>query len=117
MIILYTIGFTQKSAAEFFGALKARSVGALIDTRINNTSQLAGFTKADDLKYFLKEIGNISYIYRPDFAPTKELLKDWRDKKISWEQYEKQYLAIQENRGTYKDFLRDFVHETTCRAR
>ena len=69
MIILYTIGFTQKSAAEFFGALKARSVGALIDTRINNTSQLAGFTKADDLKYFLKEIGNISYIYRPDFAP------------------------------------------------
>ncbi|MBR6965369.1 DUF488 domain-containing protein [Candidatus Saccharibacteria bacterium] len=114
-MILYTIGFTQKSAAEFFGALKARSVGALIDTRINNTSQLAGFTKADDLKYFLKEIGNISYIYRPDFAPTKELLKDWRDKKISWEQYEKQYLAIQENRGTYKDFLRDFEnYESVC---
>ena len=115
MIIVYTIGFTQKSAKEFFEALKHRFVEALIDTRINNVSQLAGFTKSDDLKYFLKEIGDIDYIYRPDFAPTKELLKDWRDKKISWEEYEDRYLAVQESRGTYKKFLDDFSkYKSVC---
>lgn len=108
MIILYTIGFTKKSAEEFFNALKFRSIKALIDTRINNSSQLAGFTKSDDLQYFLKEICDIDYIYRPDFAPTKELLNDWRNKQISWEQYEERYLELIERRETYKDFLKDF---------
>ena len=115
MKILYTIGFTKKSAKEFFEALRFRSVEVLVDTRINNVSQLAGFTKSDDLKYFLKAIGNIDYIYRPDFAPTKELLKEWRDGNISWEQYEEQYMSIQEKRGTYKNFLADFEkYEKIC---
>ncbi len=115
MKILYTIGFTKKSAKEFFEALRFRSVEVLVDTRINNVSQLAGFTKSDDLKYFLKAIGNIDYIYRPDFAPTKELLKEWRDGTISWEQYEEQYMSIQEKRGTYKNFLADFEkYEKIC---
>lgn len=115
MKILYTIGFTKKSAKEFFEALKYRSVDVLVDTRINNVSQLAGFTKSDDLKYFLKAIGNIDYIYMPDFAPTKDLLKDWRDKKISWEEYEERYLSLQEQRGTYKHFLTDFAnYENIC---
>lgn len=108
MKILYTIGFTKKNAEEFFETLRSHSVEVLVDTRINNTSQLAGFTKSDDLKYFLKKIGGIDYIYRPDFAPTKELLKDWRDKIISWEQYEERYLSFLEERGTYKHFLDDF---------
>ena len=104
MKILYTIGFTKKSAKEFFESLKCHSIDILIDTRINNVSQLAGFTKSDDLKYFLKTIGDINYVHRPDFAPTKELLKDWRDKKISWEEYEEQYFLLQERRDTYKIF-------------
>ena len=115
MKILYTIGFTKKSAKDFFESLKSHSIGILVDTRINNVSQLAGFTKSDDLKYFLRTIGDIDYIYRPDFAPTKELLKEWRDKKISWEEYEKQYLSILERRGTYKSFLGDFAnYENIC---
>ena len=115
MKILYTIGFTKKSAKEFFESLKCHSIDVLIDTRINNVSQLAGFTKSDDLKYFLKTIGDIDYVHRPDFAPTKELLKDWRDKKISWEEYEEQYFLLQERRGTYKNFLTDFAnYENIC---
>lgn len=112
---IYTIGFTKKSAEMFFESLKRYSIDVLVDTRINNVSQLAGFTKENDLKYFLREICNIDYIYRPDFAPTKELLKEWRDKKIDWEQYECQYLFILENRSTYKEFLEDFAnYDSIC---
>ena len=65
---------------------------------MNNKSQLAGFAKGEDLKYFLEAIGNIDYIYKPEYAPTKELLKGYRDKEISWEEYESQYLDILEDR-------------------
>lgn len=112
---VYTIGFTKKNAETFFEILRDHSIDVLIDTRINNTSQLAGFTKEEDLKYFLKKICGIDYIYRPDFAPTKELLKEWRDKRIKWEQYERQYLFMLENRGTYKKFLEDFAnYDNVC---
>lgn len=105
---LYTIGFTKKTAEQFFELLKENNVDVLIDTRISNNSQLAGFTKSDDLKYFLGQIGNIYYSYRPDFAPTKELLKDWRDNKIIWDQYEIRYAFLLEQRETYKNFLKDY---------
>lgn len=108
MKTLYTIGFTKKNAEQFFELLKSHNVDILIDTRISNNSQLAGFTKADDLKYFLDKIANIEYSYRPDFAPTKELLKDWRSKKINWGQYEIEYKFIQERNGAYKKFLEDY---------
>ncbi len=108
MKTLYTIGFTKKTAKQFFELLKENHVDILIDTRISNNSQLAGFAKEDDLKYFLKEIADIIYSYRPDFAPTKELLKDWRDKKITWDQYETQYTFLQEQRKTYRNFLKDY---------
>ena len=52
---IFTIGFTQKSAEKFFKFLKTSQVKTLIDVRLNNVSQLAGFTKRDDLKYFLKD--------------------------------------------------------------
>lgn len=105
---LYTIGFTQKTAEEFFELLRNNQVQLLIDTRISNNSQLAGFAKSDDLRYFLKQIANIQYEYRPDFAPTKELLKDWRNKKINWHQYELRYIFLLEERKTYKDFMKDY---------
>ena len=72
MIKLYTIGFTQKNAEEFFGLLKSNSVNSIVDTRINNTSQLAGFAKSDDLTFFAKEIGGMSYNHDVDLAPTKD---------------------------------------------
>jgi uncharacterized protein YeaO (DUF488 family) len=107
-MIIYTIGFTRKTAEIFFESLKKNNVGILIDTRINNTSQLAGFAKGGDLPYFLKTICNSKYTYRPDFAPTKELLKDWQDKKINWQDYEDRYIQLIESRATYKNFLDDY---------
>ena len=74
---IYSIGFTQKKAEEFFNLIKNSDVKTLVDVRLNNTSQLSGFAKRDDLKFFLKEICNCEYIHVPDLAPTKEILKPY----------------------------------------
>ena len=85
---LYTIGFTQKSAREFFNKIKNNNIDLLIDIRLNNISQLAGFAKGKDLEYFLKEICNCEYAHDDVFAPTKELLDNYRANKVSWKEYE-----------------------------
>ena len=90
---LYTIGFSQKSAEEFFKILKLNNIIQLIDIRLNNKSQLAGFTNVKHLPYFLK-IHGIEYLYRPDFAPSKELLNGYKNKSISWKEYEIEYNKI-----------------------
>jgi len=90
---LYTIGFSQKSAEEFFKVLKSNNVIRLIDIRLNNKSQLAGFTNVKHLPYFLK-VHDIEYLYRPDFAPSKELLNGYKNKLISWQEYEIEYSKI-----------------------
>lgn len=90
---LYTIGFSQKSAEEFFNILKLNNVIRLIDIRLNNKSQLAGFTNVKHLPYFLK-IHDIEYLYRPDYAPSKELLDGYKKKSISWDEYEVKYKKI-----------------------
>ena len=94
IIELHTIGFARKSAEEFFTILKLNHIKILIDVRLNNVSQLAGFTKKKDLKYFLKEICNIEYLHRPDFAPSKEILDGYKKKEILWPVYEKRYLNL-----------------------
>jgi uncharacterized protein (DUF488 family) len=94
MINLYTLGFTKKPAEVFFGLLKGSGVRQIIDTRINNVSQLAGFAKGPDLRYFASEIGNIAYEHNIDFAPTKELLSLYRAKKLTWPEYEAEYLNL-----------------------
>ena len=87
MITLYTIGFTKKNAKKFFELLKNARVKKLIDIRINNSSQLAGFAKGSDLEFFMKEICNAGYEHITDLAPTKELLKDYQEKNIDWNGY------------------------------
>jgi uncharacterized protein (DUF488 family) len=94
MIQLYTIGFTNKSAEQFFDLLRQNKVKSILDTRINNTSQLSGFAKGSDLKFFAKEVGQMTYQHNIDLAPTKELLADYRDKKITWTEYEIEYLNL-----------------------
>ena len=94
MIKLLTIGFTNKSAQKFFELLKKNNVERIVDTRINNTSQLSGFAKGKDLSYFAKEIGNIDYLHNIDFAPTKELLEKYRKGIITWQEYEPEYLNL-----------------------
>lgn len=108
-IHLYTIGFTKKSAEQFFGLLLRHKVKRIVDVRINNSSQLAGFAKGVDLKYFARAIGDMDYIYIEDFAPTKELLSDYQNKKIDWEEYPKKYLNLLKERNIVEKYdVRDF---------
>ena len=96
---LFTIGFTGKSAEKFFGLLEASKASKLIDIRINRTSQLAGFAKEQDIKFFLPKIVGMRYLVREDLAPTKELLALYREKKIQWEQFAQEYQQIVKDRG------------------
>jgi uncharacterized protein (DUF488 family) len=95
---IYTIGFTKKSAREFFELLRAAGVRRLLDTRVNNTSQLAGFTKRDDLAYFLDELVDAEYEHRIDLAPTQELLTAYKKKELDWNAYEIEFLKLMETR-------------------
>jgi uncharacterized protein (DUF488 family) len=99
MNTFFTIGFTQKNAKKFFELLKMNNISRVVDIRINNSSQLAGFAKGDDLEYFLKTVADIDYVYMPELAPTKELLKEYRDKKATWADYETKYIALLKNRN------------------
>lgn len=110
-IKLYTIGFTGKSAAKFFGLLKKFSVKKLVDTRVNNASQLSGFAKGTDLGFFTNEILGIPYEHQLSFAPTKELLKKYRGKLISWDEYKVEYLNLLDSRKVRKGLDLDALHE------
>lgn len=94
----YTIGFTQKNAETFFGFLKSENIATLIDVRLNNISQLAGFAKKDDLKYFLRELCGANYIHIPDLAPTKDILNAYKKGNISWTVYEDKFLNLMSKR-------------------
>lgn len=102
MIKLYTIGFTKKNAEKFFGLLKSNEVNKIVDTRVNNTSQLSGFAKGNDLKFFAKELNNINYQHNLDFAPTKELLSKYRKGGMTWRKYEQEYLDLLDFRKVSK---------------
>jgi uncharacterized protein (DUF488 family) len=95
---IYSIGFTQKSAAQFFGALKSAGIRRLLDIRLNNTSQLAAFAKKDDLAYFLKAICNAEYHHEPLLAPTQEILDAYKKRKGDWTAYEREFLALMRER-------------------
>jgi uncharacterized protein (DUF488 family) len=104
MITLYTIGFTKKNAERFFSLLKENGVKQLVDVRINNSSQLAGFAKGKDLEYFVKEICHIPYKHITDFAPSKELLDQWHKQEVTWDEYERIYTKMLADR----DILRKY---------
>ena len=111
---LFTIGFTQKTAETFFETLKKAGVRRVVDIRLNNTSQLAGFTKRDDLIYFLKTIGGIKYLHVPELAPTRELLESIKKKKGKWEDYETGYTALLTERKADESFLRETLKNGDC---
>jgi len=91
---IFTIGFTAKRAEDFFNLLIDRNVKTVLDVRLNNKSQLSGFAKKDDLKFFLKEIGEIAYIEARELAPEVDILKRYQRKEISWEEYADRYLNL-----------------------
>ena len=95
---LFTIGFTEKSAREFFSLLRNTGVKRVVVVRLNNNSQLAGFSKKNDLAYFLKEIGGMDYTHLPDLAPTQEMLDGYKKGKGGWEAYARQFLDLMAER-------------------
>lgn len=104
---IFTIGFTKKNAERFFTLLKDAGVTKVIDVRLNNISQLAGFAKRDDLAFFLREICGCEYIHRPDLAPTKEILDSFKKKEFAWEHYEKKFKELMQERGLESMFSVD----------
>jgi len=95
---LFTIGFTKTTAEGFFERLLAAGVKKVIDVRLYNTSQLAGFAKADDLAYFLKRIGGIDYVHEPLLAPTDPIMTAYKKKKGPWSAFERDFLALMAER-------------------
>src|SRR5690242_7837500 len=95
---VYTIGFTQKPAADFFGALRAAGIRRLLDVRLNNSSQLAAFSKREDLPFFLRQLCDADYVHEPLLAPTQDILDAYKKQKGRWEDYERAFLALMAER-------------------
>ena len=108
-IKLYTIGFTKKSAERFFSLLCGAQIRRVIDVRRNNVSQLAGFTKKNDLCYFLKTICNIDYVHLPQLAPTKEILDEFKKNKGDWATYKKKFLSLLSQRQVEEVISKDML--------
>lgn len=110
-IKLFTIGFTQKSAREFFTALKEAGVKRVVDVRLNNKSQLAGFSKKEDLAYFLREIGGIDYVHVLELAPTQDILDAYKKHKGDWNIYERQFVNLMARRKIEKKLKPELLQQ------
>jgi uncharacterized protein (DUF488 family) len=95
---LFTIGFTKKTAQKFFGLLRGSGARRVVDVRLNNVSQLAGFAKKDDLAFFLKEVTGMEYVHVPELAPTQEMLDAYKKEKGDWRLYEQRFLGLMRER-------------------
>ena len=110
---IFTIGYTQKSANEFFSLILENNIEILLDIRLYNSSQLAGYTKSRDLQYFLKQICDCDYVYTPQFAPTKELLDGYKSEKITWSEYEIGYNNLIDTRNKL-DIFNNYQGKRIC---
>jgi uncharacterized protein (DUF488 family) len=106
---VYTIGFTRKHADEFFPLLQQAGVRRVLDIRLNNTSQLAGFTKREDLPYFLRAIANMDYVHLPQLAPSPEIFTAYKKLKGAWPVYEERFLALMAERRVEESVPRALV--------
>lgn len=98
----FTIGFTKKKAETFFNFVQDNNIETMIDVRLNNISQLAGFAKRDDLSFFLDKLCGTKYIHLPDLAPTKEILNPYKKGNMTWESYEEKFLNLMSSRNIEK---------------
>ena len=104
---VFTVGFTKKSAEIFFTRLQQANVRRLVDVRLHNVSQLAGFTKRDDLRYFARTIGGIDYLHLPELAPTQDMLDEYRKTRGGWSVYERRFLDLMADRRIEQRIARD----------
>jgi len=112
-VTVYTIGFTKKSAERFFGLLRGSDAQRLVDVRLNNVSQLAGFAKRDDLKFFLREISEVGYVHLPMLAPTQEMLDQYKKGGGDWQLYERRFLDLMEERSIEDELSREEI-DNSC---
>ena len=105
----FTIGFTKKSAKSFFTKLHDAGVVRLVDVRLNNSSQLAGFAKRDDLEFFLKGLYDIEYLHLPELAPTKCILDEYKKNKGDWSVYEREFLELMDKRSIQTSVPRELI--------
>ena len=110
---LFTTGYTQKSAEKFFSLLKANGIQKVIDIRLYNNTQLAGFTKQDSLQYFLKELLGIEYRYIPSMAPSKEIFNDSKKHGLLWKDYEFRFNRLIRDRAI-QHMIEDYQIDHTC---
>lgn len=108
---LFTIGFTKKSAEHFFTTLGGAGVRRVLDIRLKNISQLAGFAKRDDLRYFLKAICGIDYLHLPILAPSNELLDAYRKSRGDWPSYQSGFLKLMAERQVEQRIARELIHQ------
>ena len=106
---LSTIGFTKKSARRFFDLLSQSGTKRIVDVRLNNGSQLAGFAKKDDLEYFLSELCGMEYVHLPTLAPTKEMLDDYKKRRGDWKTYEDRFIALMRERRIEETIPQEIV--------
>jgi uncharacterized protein (DUF488 family) len=111
---LCTIGFTKKTARQFFEILRRAGIKKLVDIRLNNRSQLAGFTKKGDLEYFLQTICGASYHHLPALAPTQDILDDLKKRNGTWSQYEERFQKLMRERGAIEKLEKEFLEEPSC---
>ncbi|MGN6365894.1 DUF488 domain-containing protein [Asticcacaulis taihuensis] len=108
-----TIGFTKTNASGFFERIRSSGIKKVVDVRLHNTSQLAGFAKADDLAYFLKEICGVQYVHQPLLAPTDDILKAYKKDKGDWGVYEGKFLGLMADRKI-ENRLKPEMFDETC---
>lgn len=106
---VFTIGFTKKSARSFFELLRKSGARRVVDVRLNNVSQLAGFAKKDDLAYFVKEICRMDYVHVPELAPTQEMLDDYKKQRGDWGTYEARFLSLMKLRRIEETVPREVI--------
>ena len=106
---LFTVGFTKKSARRFFELMRASGAKRVVDVRLNNVSQLAGFTKKDDLAYFLETICAMDYVHLPELAPTQAMLDEYKKRGGDWESYEARFVDLMRERRIETTVPRDLI--------
>ena len=108
---VFTIGFTEKTAKRFFELIRSSGVKRVVDVRLNNTGQLAGFSKQADLAYFLRELCQVEYIHVPELAPTKDILDVYKKHGGTWSVYEAEFLNLMERRRIDQSVAKDIVDQ------
>lgn len=109
MTRIHTIGFTRKTAAQFFGMLRRSGARRLLDVRLNNRSQLAGFAKRDDLSWLLGELCDMEYLHLPQLAPEPDMLADYKKRGGAWSEYERRFLGLLKARRVERELPRDLL--------